>query len=95
MRNIFKHKWSVVSGLTTLTHWAIIYGVTEYLYHRGRWHPDASPRPAIVGLLVAVHFVAVILATGTAIKGVSVEKPRIYAFIALMFALVSFFIFVG
>jgi hypothetical protein len=95
MRQIFRHKWSVVSGATTAAHCLIIYGVVDYLHHRGMWHPDSRPAPHSVVLLGWVHVVGMLLAIGAAVVGIRLERPPIYSVAALLLGLFSYVVFVG
>jgi len=95
MRSIFRHKWSLVSGAITAVHCLIIYGVIDYLYRRGMWHPDSYPAAKSVVTMAWVHGLGMLLADAAAVVGIIVEKPSIYAVIALVLDLFSIFIFVG
>jgi hypothetical protein len=95
MRGLFRHKWSLVSGAITVVHCLIIYGVIEYLYSRGIWHPDSNPASKSVVAMAWVHGLGMLLAGAAAVAGISVERPPVYAVLALLVGLFSFFIFVG
>jgi hypothetical protein len=95
MRSVFRHKWSLVSGAITAVHCLIIYGVIDYLYQRSMWHPDSYPASRTVVAMAQVHSLGMLLAGVAAVVGIIVEKPAIYAVIALVLGLFSFFIFVG
>jgi hypothetical protein len=95
MRGILRHKWTLVSGPITVVHCLVIYGVIEYLYRRGLWHPDSYPASKSVVAMARVHSFGMLLADATAVVGIIVEKPPIYAIIALVLGLFSFFVFVG
>jgi len=95
MRSILRHKWALVSGTITVVHCLIIYGAIEYLYRRGMWHPDSYPTSKSVVAMARAHGLGMLLADATAVVGIVVEKPPIYAVIALALGLLSFFIFVG
>lgn len=85
----------MVSGAITAAHCLIIYGVVDYLYRRGMWHPDSYPASRNVVAMAWVHGLGLLLAAVAAVVGIVVEKPAVYAVIALMLGLFSFFIFVG
>lgn len=92
---LLRHKWSVLSGATTTVHCAVIYDVVAYLYQRGNWHPNAVPtKPVVVGLGWS-HVAAIIVAAATAITGLFVERPKVYALVALVLGLFSYLIYVG
>jgi hypothetical protein len=95
MGSVFRHKWSLVSGATTAVHCLIIYGVVHYLYHRGMWHADSYPAPKSVVVMAWVHCLGILVAVIAAVMGIIVEKPSVYAVIALALGLSSFIIFVG
>lgn len=95
MQSVFRHKWSLVSGAITAVHCLIIYGVVEYLYRRGMWHPDSYPASESVVAMARVHVLGMLLADAAAVVGIIVERPPIYAVAALALGLLSFFIFVG
>jgi hypothetical protein len=95
MRLIFRYKWSLLSGLITAIHCAIIIGVVEYLYRQGRWHPDLYPRPQIIITLADVHGLGILLSAAAAVRGMMVERPLAYAAVALGFSLFSYVIYVG
>ena len=95
MREVLRYKWSLLSGLITLVHCVVIIGVVHYLYHLGRWHPDANPRPQIVTTLADVHILGIFLSAAAAVKGLLNERQFIYSVAALTFSLGSFFIYVG
>jgi len=95
MRSILRHKWSLVSGTITILHCLIIYGVIEYLYRRDMWHPDSYPASTSVVVMARAHVLCMVLADAAAVVGIIVERPPIYAAIAFVLGLLSFFIFVG
>lgn len=95
MRSAFRHNWSLVSGAITVVHCLIIYGGIDYLYRRGMWQPDSYPASKSVVAMAWVHGLGMLLAGVAAVVGIIVEKPAIYAVIALVLGLFSFFIFVG
>ncbi len=95
MRSILRYRWTLASGAITVVHCLIIYGVIEYLYRRGMWHPDSNPASESVVAMARVHGLGMLLADATAVVGIIVEKPPIYAIIALVLGFFSFFIFVG
>jgi hypothetical protein len=95
MRRVYRHKWSLLSGLITLSHWAIIFGVTHYLYNRGRWYPDAYPTPHIVVALGEVHVWSILLSVLAALLGIFLERPPSYAVVAFFAGAFSYVIYVG
>jgi hypothetical protein len=95
MRGILRHKWSLASGAITVVHCLIIYGAVDYLYRRGMWHPGSYPTTRSVVAMARVHTLGMLLADAAAVVGIVVERPPIYAVIALVLGLFSFFIFVG
>ena len=74
---------------------AVIYGVVEYLYQHGRWHPHANPTPSVVVILGWVHIVGIVVAVAAAVVGLAVEKPPFYALSTLILGFLSFLIYVG
>ena len=95
MQWALRHKWSLLSGLITLAHCAVIIGVISYLYERGTWEPDAYPRPPIVSTLAYVHISGILLSAGFALKGLMAETSPIYAAMAFTLSLGSYLIYVG
>jgi hypothetical protein len=85
----------VVSGAITAAHCLVIYGVVEYLHRRGAWQPDLYPTPHSVVALGWVHILGMAFAIGAAVVGIRLERPPLYAVIALLLGLFSYVIFVG
>jgi hypothetical protein len=85
------HKWAILSGLITLVHILILFGVTHYYFRHGIAFQDMPVNIRLDDLHVYSILGSVAIGIVAAVK----ERPAILGIIAVCCGLFSYFFFVG
>ena len=90
MIQIGQHKWSLASIMVTFANFVVTFGVVQYLYRRGAWHPNS-----VLGWMVEQDgAIGALLSFIVAIVAVVREQSRSYGLAALCLSIFSFFLYV-